>query len=106
MTKEEIIERLAKDKYVEEVIRNCTINRTFNKEDLKELAQDIYISLLTKDNDLIVRLYCEDSLRYYISRIVLSQIVSVNSPYYTKYYKWSNNRTTFTNTENNIDNED
>lgn len=46
MTNTEIIEELAKNKVVEEIISN--INRTETQFNIQDLVQDIYLSLLEK----------------------------------------------------------
>lgn len=85
MTKQEIITKLAKDKYVEGIITNVGADE--DKEDLKDLSQDIYIELLMKDDATIEQLYANNQLNYYIIRIVLNNIRSKNSRYYYMYKK-------------------
>ena len=84
MKKYEIIDEISKDKLVEEIVYNIG-----NKgdEDLKDLIQDIYINLLEKEDDLIETLYNTNQLKFFIIRMVVNNIHSKNSPYYTKYKK-------------------
>ena len=84
MDKYKIIDEISKDKLVEEVVYNIG-----NKgdEDLKDLIQDIYINLLEKEDNLIETLYNTNQLKFYIIRMVVNNIHSKNSPYYTKYKK-------------------
>ena len=84
MKKYEIIDTISKDKIVEEIVYNIG-----NKgdEDLKDLIQDIYINLLEKEDDLIETLYNTNQLKFFIIRMVVNNIHSKNSPYYTKYKK-------------------
>ena len=84
MDKYKIIDEISKDKLVEEVVYNIG-----NKgdEDLKDLIQDIYINLLEKEDNLIETLYNTNQLKYFIIRMVVNNIHSKNSPYYTKYKK-------------------
>lgn len=84
MDKQEIIQEISKDKVVEEIVYNIG-----NKgdEDLKDLIQDIYINLLEKEDNLIENLYNTNQLKYFIIRMVVNNIHSKNSPYYTKYKK-------------------
>lgn len=84
MSKYSIIDEISKDKLVEEVVYNIGSK---DDEDLKDLIQDIYINLLEKEDNLIETLYSENQLKYFIIRMVVNNIHSKNSPYYTKYKK-------------------
>ena len=84
MDKQEIIQEISKNKVVEEIVYNIGSK---DDEDLKDLIQDIYINLLEKEDSLIETLYNENQLKYFIIRMVVNNIHSKNSPYYTKYKK-------------------
>ena len=84
MDKYKIIDEISKQKVVEEIVYNIGDK---GDEDLKDLIQDIYINLLEKEDDLIETLYSENQLKYFIIRMVVNNIHSKNSPYYTKYKK-------------------
>ena len=84
MDKYKIIDEISKDKVVEEVVYNIGSK---GDEDLKDLIQDIYINLLEKEDNLIENLYNTNQLKFYIIRMVVNNIHSKNSPYYTKYKK-------------------
>ena len=84
MDKQEIIQEISKNKVVEEIVYNIGDR---GDEDLKDLIQDIYINLLEKEDNLIETLYNENQLKYFIIRMVVNNIHSKNSPYYTKYKK-------------------
>ena len=84
MDKYKIIDEISKDKLVEEIVYNIGDR---GDEDLKDLIQDIYINLLEKEDNLIETLYNTNQLKYYIIRMVVNNIHSKNSPYYTKYKK-------------------
>ena len=84
MNKQEIIQEISKDKVVEEIVYNIGSK---GDEDLKDLIQDIYINLLEKEDNLIETLYNTNQLKYFIIRMVVNNIHSKNSPYYTKYKK-------------------
>lgn len=84
MDKYKIIDEISKDKLVEEIVYNIGDK---GDEDLKDLIQDIYINLLEKEDDLIETLYATNQLKFYIIRMVVNNIHSKNSPYYTKYKK-------------------
>lgn len=84
MDKYNIIDEISKNKLVEEIVYNIGVR---GDEDLKDLAQDIYINLLEKEDSLIETLYNTNQLKFYIIRMVVNNIHSKNSPYYTKYKK-------------------
>ena len=84
MDKYKIIDEISKDKIVEEIVYNIGSK---DDEDLKDLIQDIYINLLEKEDNLIENLYNTNQLKFYIIRMVVNNIHSKNSPYYTKYKK-------------------
>ena len=84
MDKYKIIDEISKNKIVEEIVYNIGDR---GDEDLKDLIQDIYINLLEKEDNLIESLYSENQLKYFIIRMVVNNIHSKNSPYYTKYKK-------------------
>ena len=81
MTNQEILNLLASKKEVEKIIKNLGC---FNNS-AKDLAQDIYISLMEKDPDLIQALYDKGELNYYITRMVKNNLNSHTSPYHITY---------------------
>lgn len=85
MDRGQIIEELAKEKKVEKFISNVNKGSLRNQDLLDDLAQDIYFSLLTKDN--IEELYEKGELDYYVSKMVINQLKSTNSPFYYTYRK-------------------
>lgn len=84
MDKYSIIDEISKNKLVEEIVYNIGDR---GDEDLKDLIQDIYINLLEKEDSLIENLYSINQLKFYIVKMVVNNIHSKNSPYYTKYKK-------------------
>lgn len=84
MDKYSIIDEISKNKIVEEIVYNIGSK---DDEDLKDLIQDIYINLLEKEDSLIENLYSTNQLKFYIVKMVVNNIHSKNSPYYTKYKK-------------------
>lgn len=91
MTKYEVIDIIAKEHLVERIV-NKLLSSSKNPFDCPEdLIQDVYLLLLQKDDNLIVDLYEREELAYYLLRIVRNQLLSKNSPYYTKYIKFRAN---------------
>ena len=87
MTKVEIIDELSRTNTVEKIVFKllpCSKNPFDCPEDL---IQDLYLILLQKDDDLIVNLYNKDEIGFYLLKIARNQLLSKNSPYYTKYIK-------------------
>ena len=84
MDKYNIIDEISKNKIVEEIVYNIGSK---DDEDLKDLVQDIYINLLEKEDNLIENLYSTNQLKFYIVKMVVNNIHSKNSPFYTKYKK-------------------
>ena len=88
MTKVEIIDELSRSNTVEKIIYKllpCSKNQFDCPEDL---IQDIYLLLLEKDDTLIIDLHNKGELGYYLLKIARNQLLSKNSPYYTKYIKF------------------
>ena len=88
MTKYEVINIIAREHLVERIV-NKLLSSSKNPFDCPEdLIQDIYLLLLEKGDKLIVDLYERGELAYYLLRVARNQLLSKNSPYYTKYIKF------------------
>lgn len=88
MTKYDVLDIIAKEHLVERIV-NKLLSSSKNPFDCPEdLIQDIYLLLLQKDDDLIVNLYNKDEIGFYLLKIARNQLLSKNSPYYTKYIKF------------------
>ena len=88
MTKYEVIDIIEREHLVEKIVFKllpCSKNPFDCPEDL---IQEIYLLLLQKDDDLIVNLYNKDEIGFYLLKIARNQLLSANSPYYTKYIKF------------------
>lgn len=83
--KQNIINKIAKDRMVETIVANVAKDTT--DEDLTDLCQDIYLALMEKDEDIIVDLYEKGNLNFYITRIVLNNVDSKTSRFYYRYIK-------------------
>lgn len=87
MTKNEIIGRLAKERLVEQIVSN--IAKT-NSDILNDLSQNIYLDLLEKDEQKIVKLYESNQIRFFVVRMILNNLFSKNSPFYQTFKKNAN----------------
>lgn len=86
-TNSEIINDVANSKIVEEIIDGITYSKFENHENLKDLAQDIYLQLLQMSTDKLNDLYSRKQLRFWIARIITNNIFSKTSPFYYTYKK-------------------
>lgn len=86
-TNAQIINEIANAHLIEEIISGITYSKFENAENLKDLAQDIYLQLLQMDTKKLNDLYCKNQLRYWITRIITNNIHSKTSPYYYQYKK-------------------
>ena len=106
MTKYEVVDIIAREHLVERIV-NKLLSSSKNPFDCPEdLIQDIYLILLNSDENLIVALYNKGELGFYILRISRNQLLSKNSPYYTKYIKFRANSDDLTQAANTIFEED
>lgn len=82
MSKREIIEKIAKERWVEKIARHF---KTFARADLCQYA---YLYLLTKvDDDKLIELYQNNHLKQYITGLLYRQVVSDHSHYIKTYGK-------------------
>lgn len=86
-TNAQIINEIANNGLVEEIINGVSYSKFENTENIKDLAQDIYLQLLQMRTDKLNELYDKGQLRYWIARIVVNSIHSKTSPYYYQYKK-------------------
>ena len=106
MTKYEVLDIIAREHLVERIV-NKLLSSSKNPFDCPEdLIQDIYLLLLQKNDDLIVNLYNNGEIAYYLLKIARNQLLSANSPYYTKYIKLRANSDDLTQAANTITTED
>ena len=106
MNKWEIVDELSKNNTVEKIVFKllpCSKNPFDYPQDL---IQDIYLILLNSDENLIVALYNKGELGFYLLKIARNQLLSKNSPYYTKYIKFGAQSDDLTQAANTIFEED
>lgn len=82
MTKNEIINKWARDKVVEEIASRYEVNHP------DDLCQLIYLSLCEKDEELIQHLYESNQYKFYIARMIATQVKSYESYYYRQNEKF------------------
>ena len=86
-TNAQIINEIANNGLVEEIIQGVSYSKFENTENLKDLTQDIYLQLLQMRTDKLNDIYTKNQLRYWIARIVVNSIHSKTSPYFYTYKK-------------------
>ena len=86
-TNAQIINEIANNGLVEEIIQGVSYSKFENTENLKDLTQDIYLQLLQMDNAKINELYFKKQLRFWVTRIITNNIHSKTSQYYYQYKK-------------------
>ena len=89
MTKNEVVSIIAKEKVVEQICSN--IAKSADCDDtLKDLSQEIYLDLLSKDEEKIINLYETNQIRFFVVRMVTNNLFSKNSPFYQTFKKNTN----------------
>ena len=85
MTKEEVVERIAREGWVEECIK--VVTGGVWRSEYSDLAQDILIELLNQSK--VVDLYKKGQLKFYIMRITRNNIQSNTSRFFYRYRRFS-----------------
>lgn len=97
MTKFEIIEEIARDRMIEDIIGNLKASASEKKQDLQDLKQMIYLELLEKDSETIEKMYDKGCLKYFVTRMIINNIQSKTSKY---YYMFKKNKNLFVDIDN------
>lgn len=87
-TKYDIIEELATNRTIEEIVSNIAQNP--NEDTLNDLSQMLYEDLLLKPDKKIEQLYNDNQLTFFITRMVLNSINSKTSRYYYLFKRYNN----------------
>ena len=87
MTRAEIVEALAKGHVVEDMCKTIA-HASELTADLKDLAQAIYLILLEYPEDKVVDLAKDESLRFFIARVIINQYRSGNSAYHKLFRRF------------------
>lgn len=81
----EIVGKLASERFVEKMIEKITDGKSPDPTSLNDLAQDVYLSLL--QDKKFQAIYEEGHSNYYVARILMNNIISSSSPYYRNYIR-------------------
>lgn len=82
------VEKIARDKILEKIIKNVARQPD---DDLEDLKQDLLLYLLELDEDFLWEMIYNGQINYYLTRIVLNNVNSSTSRYYYNYKKHKNN---------------
>lgn len=88
MTKNQIIEHLCAEQFIENTIKKF-IRKPYLSPNYQDLAQDLYLDLMTKTDDLIVGLYDRGEMERFIVQMIKNNIFSYSSRFYKNYRKMS-----------------
>lgn len=84
-TKNQIIEKLYKENFIQNIIKKYTTKLNF--EDEEDVSQEIYLIILEMPEEEIVRLFNNNQLNFYIVKIIKNQLLSTTSMVYKLYLK-------------------
>lgn len=85
-SKADIIETLAQEKRVEALVENIAHHSL--TADLKDLCQMVYMILLEYDEVKLQDLWENDQMNFFLTRVILNQYRSSNSPFHTIFRKF------------------
>lgn len=83
-----IYQIIAEEKLIEQLIDKYNV-KTIYKDDL---AQEIYLIILTKDESKLKEMYHNNQLNFYLARIISNQYFSKTSMFYKDYKKYNMNK--------------
>ena len=86
MTKEGVVEYIARSKLIQECI--LIVTGGVWRSEYDDLVQDLLVEFLDQGKK-IVELYEKDQLRYYVMRIVRNNIQSNTSRFFYRYRRFS-----------------
>ena len=85
MTKEEVVEYIARTKLIQECIK--VVTGGVWRSEYSDLVQDVLIELLNQSK--VVDLYKRGQLKFYIMRIIRNNLQSNTSRFYYRYRRFS-----------------
>lgn len=86
MTKEEVVEYIARSKLIQECIK--VVTGGVWRAEYDDLVQDLLVEFLNQGKK-IVDLYEKNQLRYYVVRVVRNNLQSATSRFYYRYRRFS-----------------
>ena len=91
MTLRTIVEEMARKRGLEYLIRSIGNPVGENCDDMDDLAQELYMYLLTRDEEKILEKYNSGPVNWknYLIKMITNQMFSGSSGYYRKYKKYT-----------------
>lgn len=83
----DIVAALARERTVEAICSRIAGADPLPPE-LQDLCQNVYVTLLTYDEDKIIDLAQTDAIRFFIARILINQYRSKSSPFYKTFRQY------------------
>lgn len=74
-------------KFIYKTIKSNGIDNEIDEDTIKDLSQDIWLSILTKPKDKLEKMETEGKLKSFILRMVILNLRSTTSRYYYNYVK-------------------
>lgn len=81
MTNQEIVYCLSYSGVVEDISRNIRVTSEF----YNDFVQEMYLTLLTYDNEKLNEIFSKNQIKFFTSRICINNWNSKTSPFYCKY---------------------
>lgn len=79
---------IAKNKMIETLIDKYNVKSIYKQD----LAQEIYLIILSKDKTKLQEMYDNNQLNFYLARIISNQYFSKTSVFYKDYKKYNMNK--------------
>lgn len=83
-----IVEELAREQFIEKLAKKFASPK--KEAWLSDLCQDMYIELLNKPPQLVIDLYVNEEIEYYIRKMLKNQLFSKTSKYFYIYKQKGN----------------
>lgn len=87
MTRTEIAAALAREGVVETMLRKMTRSARLS-DDLKDMAQMVYLIVLDYPEDKLQALWDSGHIRYFIARVLLNQLRGTRNEFYYAFRKF------------------
>lgn len=84
-TNNEIAEQLAKDKVIEQICTNLRVTSNY----YDDLVEEIYLIVLEYDNEKLSKVWENNQMNYWLTRVILNNWNSQTSQFWKKYRKYN-----------------
>ena len=87
MTRDEIIEIIAKEGRIEQMVKNIS-HKSVLSPDLKDLSQMVFLIVMEYSDSVIEDLWAKGEMNFFLVRIIMTQLHSPRSTYnYTFHHR-------------------